>query len=183
MFRAVYALLLLAAITPSALAAEWQAGEIMVGHAWARASAGKMARNGAAYITVHNLGSKADRLVAVETPAAAKAQFHTHVSKEGVMRMRRIKAVEVPPGAPVVFRPGGLHVMLMKLVAPLEKGGELALVLTFEKAGRVEITVPILAVGAMGGQHHDDMHKGGGHEHDKHHKMNHKEHHGGKTDS
>ena len=67
MFRAVYALLLLAAITPSALAAEWQAGEIMVGHAWARASAGKMARNGAAYITVHNLGSKADRLVAVET--------------------------------------------------------------------------------------------------------------------
>ncbi|HJP21913.1 MAG: copper chaperone PCu(A)C [Alphaproteobacteria bacterium] len=183
MLRTAIAFVFLGTLAFSAQAAERRIGDLMVGHAWARASAGKMARNGAAYITVHNLGSEVDRLVAAETPAAAKAQFHTHVSKDGVMRMTRLKVVEVPPGAPVVFRPGGLHVMLMKLLAPLKKGSEFTLTLTFEKAGQVEITVPIMAVGAMGGQQHDDMHKdGGGHkdgDHDKHHKM----HHGSKSDS
>ncbi len=177
MLRSAIALFFLGATVFSAQAEEKQVGDLMVGHAWARASAGKMARNGAAYLTVHNLGNEADLLLAAETPVAAKAQFHTHVTKDGVMRMKRLKAVEVPPGKHVIFRPGGLHVMLMKLQAPLDKGGDFALTLTFEKAGQVKITVPIMAVGAMGGHQHDGMHKDG--DHDKHHKM----HHGSKSDS
>ena len=179
MIRSAFALLLFSILAFPAQAAEKRVGDLMVGHAWARASAGTKARNGAAYITVHNLGSEVDRLLAVATPVAGKAQFHDHIMKDGIMRMTRVKAVEVAPGEPTVFRPGGLHVMLMKLKAPLQKGGEFALTLTFEKAGKVEIMVPIMGVGAMGGHRHDDMHKDKDHKHDKQHKM----HHGSKTDS
>ena len=64
--------------------------------------------------------------------------------------MRRIDGVDVDPGATAVFAPGGLHIMLIKLKAPLKEGESFPLTLTFEKAGSMEVEAMVAGAGAMG---------------------------------
>ncbi len=132
-------------------------GPIAVEAAWARASAG-MATAGAAFVTIRNTGTGADRLVAVSAPVARRAELHTHMTTDNVMRMRRIDAVPVQPGAATMLRPGGEHVMLMGLHTPLKEGERFPLTLTFEKAGAVTVPVVVRAVAARG---HGGMGDGG----------------------
>jgi len=132
--------------------------DLTVSGVWARASAGP-ARAGAAYLTVANHGKEIDRLIAVATPAAKHASLHTSLMEQGVMKMRPLKAVEVHPGEPAVLRPGGTHIMLMGLKAPLKEGAHFPLTLTFEKAGTVEVMVMVRGVASMGDIHKHDMQK------------------------
>lgn len=139
----------LAGFSGLAEAAEFTVGEIRVEQPWARASATKAAKAGAAYFTLVNLGDEADRLTGVATPRARMASLHHSVMDQGVMKMLPVAAIEVSPGEPAVLRPGGLHVMLMGLKAPLVEGETFTLTLTFEKAGSVEIEVTIQGPAAM----------------------------------
>ncbi len=73
------------------------ASGIAVKTPWARASAG-MAPTGAAYVTLSNGGTVGDRLVAASSPAAGRVELHTHLRDGDVMRMRRVDAIDIPPG-------------------------------------------------------------------------------------
>ena len=65
------------------------------------------------------------------------------------MHMSQVKGgIAIPSNGMVELKPGGYHVMLMGLKAPLKKGGKFMLKLTFKKAGQKTIHVPILGVGA-----------------------------------
>jgi copper(I)-binding protein len=101
------------------------------------------ARTGAAYLTIENR-SGADRLLGAASPAARALELHTHVSEGGVQRMVRLMEVEIPAGATVAFAPGGLHVMLIDLAAPLAPGGTVALRLEFANAEPIEVSVPVI---------------------------------------
>lgn len=149
--RTTLAAFLAAAIATAAAASPPVAvGDLEVSGAWARASIGT-SRPGAAYLTVTNTGTTPDALVAVATPAAAMPMIHaTAVAADGVARMEHVARLELPPGATVTLAPGGMHVMLMDLTAPLVAGATLPLTLTFERAGPVEIAMPILAIAAKG---------------------------------
>ena len=136
------ALLVTALLSNLAAAADYTLGDLTIHKPWARASIGQ-AQAGAAYLTVMNKGSLPDRLIAAEGTVANRVELHTHMMDGGVMRMRPVKAIEVAPGEPAVLKPGGLHVMLMGLKAPLVKGESFPLTLVFEKAGRIEVEVPI----------------------------------------
>ena len=46
------------------------------------------------------------------------------------------------------MRPGGTHLMLMGLAAPLKEGGSFPLTVTFEKAGTMTIEVQVAPLGA-----------------------------------
>lgn len=118
------------------------AAGLKIDGAWARATAG-MARNGAAYMTIHNLGPVADRLVAASSPIAGTVELHAHLKDGDVMRMRPVAAVEIAPGEPAVLQPGGLHVMMLDLKASLKDGDSFPLTLTFEKAGKVTVSVDV----------------------------------------
>ena len=85
------------------------------------------------------------------TPVADQVQFHSATEENGVSRMREMRTVDVTPGAKVAFSPGGLHIMVVGLKQPLKEGQTFPLTLTFEKAGKIEVTVPIEKVGAMHG--------------------------------
>lgn len=139
----------LAVLSQAAQAMEYRVKDLTVSHPWARATAGP-ARAGAAYLTITNHGKAVDRLLAVATPAARRADVHTTLMDQGIMKMRPVKAVEVHPGEPAVLRPGGMHVMLMGLKAPLKTGGSFPLTLTFETAGTVEVMVTVKGAGSMG---------------------------------
>lgn len=129
------------------------ASDMMVMNAFARASATPMAKAGAAYVTIMNHGSVADRLVSITTPAAAGAELHTTVMKGDVMKMEAVTVLEVAPMATVEMKPGGFHVMLTGLKAPLKEGDRIELVLNFEKAGEVKVEVPVGAVAAGSHDH------------------------------
>jgi len=126
-----------------------KAADVAVEQPWARATPGR-APNGAAYFTLANTGKDADRLISASTPAAARAELHTHVHSGTVMEMRPVEAIEVKPGERVTLQPGGLHVMLMGLKAPLKEGERMPLTLRFARGGEVTVDVPVGKAGASG---------------------------------
>lgn len=128
-------------------AEEFRSGTLVVAEPWARAS---MGRTGAAYVSIANRGGATDRLVKVATPVARRADIHTHVRDGDILRMRRVPDLTIKPGETTVFRPGGLHIMLMGLDAPLRKGASFPMTLTFQHAGEIAIKVPVHGIAAMG---------------------------------
>ena len=140
---------LLAAATP-ALADPVKVGDLEITNAWARATP-PGAHTAAAYLTVTNTGATSDTLTAAETPAAGMAMLHKMEMDNGVMKMRMIEGgVAVAPDKTVTLDPSGMHVMLMDMPGSLKAGGTLPLTLTFAKAGKVTLTVPVLPVGSKG---------------------------------
>ena len=115
------------------------ANDVMVMDAFARASATSMARAGAVYMTLTNRAAAPDRLVSISTQAAASAEVHESAEKDGVATMRPIASLEIPAGGSVELKPGGYHIMLMGLKAPLKKGNMIMLQLKFEHAGMVDV--------------------------------------------
>lgn len=124
------------------------AGDLMVSHAFARASATPQAKAGAVYFTIRNDGDVADKLTAVQTDAAQMAMLHENVEDNGVVSMRHVEAITIAPKETVTLGPKKMHVMLMGLKAPLKKGEHLSVMLTFEKAGMVKVDVPVAGVAA-----------------------------------
>ncbi len=147
MLRTLIAAILLT--MTAGLAVAQQTDGVRVSDPWARATPGR-APNGAAYLTLVNPGVGADRLVAVSTPAAEKAEIHEVIMEKGVMQMRPAGPLTIDAGKTVVLKPGGYHLMLMGLKQPLKAGDTLPLTLTFEKAGVRQVAAPIGAAGAMG---------------------------------
>ncbi len=77
------------------------------------------------------------------TTTAGGGSSDTTMAGMGEMTMRPIDSLELPAGDTVVLEPGGYHIMLIDLVAPLETGQEIEVTLTFENAGERVITVPV----------------------------------------
>jgi len=100
---------------------------------------------GAVFLTIANHAGAEDRLVAVSSPAAAKAALHTHIEDAGgVMLMREVPGgLAIPGHGQHVLQRGGDHVMLMGLLQPLTTGDTLILVLRFQNAGLVTVSVPV----------------------------------------
>ena len=131
------------ALTPGVLASD-----VTVIDAFARASAVPTAKAGAVYMTFINNSSRTDRLLSVTTAASDTAQLHESVEKNGVATMKPVAALEIPAGGTVELKPGGIHVMLTGLRAPLKKGDMIMLELKFEQAGTVEVMAHVGDVAA-----------------------------------
>lgn len=139
-------------------------GDFEFADPWARATAPQQA-NGAAFLTIRNLGSTSDRIVAAKAGVSRKVELHTHVvDAQGVARMREIPAIELPAGKTVKLEPGGLHVMFIGLDKPLEPGKRFPLTLVLEKTGEVQLDVEVRSgPGRPAGQGGGAMHHGSGH--------------------
>ncbi len=144
-----------------AIALAQQSG-IQIENAWSRvAMAG---RTGVVYLTITDTGAP-DKLLAVASPIATKADLHESFSDNGVAKMRDVAALPVQAGKPVTLSPGGYHIMLMGLKQPLQQGDTFPVTLNFEKAGQVTTTVTVqksasampMGHGAMGGMNMPDM--------------------------
>lgn len=125
---------------------------------------------GAAYVSIENRGSAADRLVGASAPVAGKTEIHTMSMDGNVMRMREVDAIAIDPGARIVMRPGaGYHIMLLNLKKPLTAGEQFPLTLRFAKAGKVVVSVEVSdQIGGARQHGHDDgagHHQGIGHGH------------------
>lgn len=136
---------LLAATAALSLALPAFAGsEITIEDAYALAS-GPTAMAGAAFFMIHNMGDEDDRLIAAESDVAKRVELHTHIAEaNGVMRMVEVKeGFPVPAGAMHALKRGADHVMFMGLNAPFDQGRILNVTLVFEKAGRIDVEIPV----------------------------------------
>ena len=148
----VRSVLLAVLVAIAAVTAAAQGTGVEVEHAWARATP-PGAKTAALYLTLVNHGAAGDRLLSVMTPAAGKAEIHSTTTENGVMRMRPVEGgLPVASGKPTVLKPGGYHIMLTDLKAPLVAGQSVAVTLTFEKAGKVDATAVVEKAGSMGPQ-------------------------------
>src|SRR5712691_9173756 len=121
-----------------AAAADFSIGSIQIGNPWTRATP-KGADVAGAYMTLNNKGTGPDRLIGGSSPVAGRFELHRMTVEDGVMKMRPVEGgLEVKPGETIELKPGSLHVMLLGLKQPLEKGQKVKGALVFEKAGTVE---------------------------------------------
>jgi hypothetical protein len=141
---ALATILLLAAC---ASADEPDAAKVEVESPWARASAGQTAA-GVVYIRLSNRAAEPDRLASLSTPVAEKASVHETKREGDMVSMRPVASLALPANETVALEPGGLHIMLMRLRAPLVEGEVFPMTLGFEKAPSVSIQVEVHALGA-----------------------------------
>ncbi len=144
------AILFVLALALFAVAAqeEYTVGALRIAQPWSLALP-PVSANGAVYFSVTNTGKSPDRLIGGSTPTAGRVELHQHTMDGGVMRMRRVPAVEVPAGGSAELKPGTLHLMLLGLKKPLVAGQSFPLTLEFERAGRVQVQVRIRAAEAQ----------------------------------
>lgn len=117
------------------------ASDIEVSDAWARATP-PGARTAAMYLTLSNTGETLS-LIAANTPVAARAELHTHKHVDGMMRMEKVPAIEIPAGGTAELRPHGDHVMLFGLRQALVPGEWVTLTLEFDDGRTLELEVPV----------------------------------------
>lgn len=142
--------------TPVAAAGNAKMGDLAVSDAWARATA-PGAPVGAAYFKVTNNGTAEDTLMALSSTAVGAAELHETTMENGVARMRPVGPQVLSGGQSLVAEPGGLHVMLTDLKAPLVAGQTLPLTLAFKFAGPLTVQLavrPLEGVPAPGHTEH-----------------------------
>jgi copper(I)-binding protein len=106
---------------------------------------------GGGYLTITNTGKADDVLVSAASPAAGVVELHEMAMQGQVMKMRKLDVgIAVPAGQTVELKPGGLHMMFMKVKEPFKAGGEVPVTLTFEKAGQIEVKLVVGAAGPGG---------------------------------
>jgi copper(I)-binding protein len=101
------------------------------------------------YLTITNKGKAEDSLLSATSPAAGKVELHQMSMQGDVMKMAPLPdGIVVPAGETVELSPGGLHIMFMQLKRPFVEGETVPVTLDFEKAGTVEVQLPVGGIGA-----------------------------------
>jgi len=138
----VCVLLAVCAAAASATAAEPSC--VTVREGWVRLPPGSSPM-AAGYGVIHN-GCKAPvAVVAAGSKAFGDVSLHETTLVDGVGRMRAVERLPIAPGASVVLKPGGLHLMLMQPEVPLAKGGQVPLRLSLEDGRRVDAMLAVRA--------------------------------------
>ncbi|MBB5046357.1 hypothetical protein HNR60_001102 [Rhodopseudomonas rhenobacensis] len=155
---AACAALILAAAS-AAQAEDAKVGDLLITQPWSRATPGG-AKVAGGYLTIENKGTAPDRLLSGTAAIAGKVELHEMSMDNGVMTMRPLdKGLAIAPGQSVKLAPGGYHLMLMELKGGLKQGEQVPVTLTFEKAGKVDVTLDVQGVGAQAPAATSDAHK------------------------
>lgn len=135
-------------VASPAWAQAYKLGPLEIDQPWTRATAAT-AKAGGGFVTITNKGATPDRLIAARSTASDKVEIHEMKMDGNVMRMRELaNGLEIPPGATVTLKPGGLHIMFMELKAPFAKDAKVPVTLVFEKAGSIDVELVVQAMGA-----------------------------------
>jgi periplasmic copper chaperone A len=145
----------LVVVGTAAVAAAAQAEGITVSGAWVRGTVQGQTATGA-YMQLKSADGAT--VVGVESPAAGIVEIHEMRMDGNTMRMRGVEKLELPAGRAVELKPGGYHVMLMDLKAPLKKGETASITLKVRsKSGQtqdVEVKAEVRDVAAAGRSKH-----------------------------
>lgn len=96
----------------------------------------------AAFMTIKNTSSSADRLTGVSVDFA-DASLHETKMEGDVMKMDAINGVDLPAGKMVELRSGSYQIMFMNLTKQLKVGDMVNLTLEFQNAGKITFPVKV----------------------------------------
>jgi hypothetical protein len=131
---ALACLWLLAAALPAA-------ADVAVHDPWI-AEAPPGATAAAAFLVLTNDGAAARSVVAAESTACERIEFHRTETEGDVARMRQQESLEIPAGGRVTLEPGGSHMMLRKPVA-LSAGDRVGITLLLADGEKLEIEAEV----------------------------------------
>lgn len=127
--------------TTTSVNADGTRSAIRTAGAWCRPSPAG-AQTGACYLTLES--SAGDRLTGVATPASTATQIHDMTTEDGMMQMGEMAGgLPLPAGETVSLAPGGRHLMLVGLTAPLVVGEQVPLTLGFEKSPALTVQAEV----------------------------------------
>ncbi|MDX1352326.1 MAG: copper chaperone PCu(A)C [Thiomicrorhabdus sp.] len=114
----------------------------------------------AAFMEIKNTGDKDHALVSAKAYINKTTELHNHIHDNGVMRMRQVQKIDLPAGQSTALKPGGFHIMLIGLNAPVQKDQVIKIDLTFddgstktvEAKGRPLMPMKGMKMGMMGKQ-------------------------------
>ena len=154
LLRYLAGLLIFLLATTVTFAQHYEAGQIHILSPWARALP-PTSPNGAVYLTLTNHGAHPDKLLGASADIAEHVEVHSHILEDGMMKMRRVESVDLPPHKEVLFAPSGHHIMLIGLKQPLAAGDRFSLLLTFEQTEQALVEVVVQMADTQGaGQTH-----------------------------
>ncbi|WP_176959482.1 copper chaperone PCu(A)C [Mariprofundus sp. KV] len=136
------------------------AAEISVEDAWVRMPP-PVADTAAGYLTLKNSGEKDVEVVAVESSAAAKPEFHSMSMHDGMMHMMKMDKVVVPAHGELRFETGGNHLMLTELTGTLNAGDHVMMTITFSDGSSVMVHAEVRDMRSQDSGGYDDH--GGSH--------------------
>ena len=109
-----------------------------------------------AFMVFKNTTDSDRAVVSAESDVSDKAELHTHLHEDGVMKMRQVDKIDVPAGGETVLEPGGFHVMLIGLKQPLKLGQMVDIKFNIDDGSSMQIQAEVKTV--MGGMKmNDDM--------------------------
>ena len=111
-----------------------------------------------AFMVIRNGGDKDVKVVSASNPASKMTELHTHLNEGGVMKMRPVPAIDIKAKGEAVLKPGGLHVMLIDLKAPMKEGDIVPITLSFDDGSSKQVDAkvvrPTAAAMPMDHKHH-----------------------------
>lgn len=109
--------------------------------------------NTAAFMVLKNDGDQPVTLTAVSSPEAARAELHTHLHENGVMKMRQVDGIQIPAKGEVALKPGSFHIMLFE-VRDLSQAVPVPLTLTLDDGQSLSLSLPVKPVEPTKGMQH-----------------------------
>ncbi|WP_136657539.1 copper chaperone PCu(A)C [Nitratireductor sp. XY-223] len=129
------------------------AGDLHVSQPWTRAMLPGQ-KVGGGFVIIENKGADDDRLLSVSSPVTDRVEVHEMAVVDDVMRMRPLPdGLAILAGATVELKPGGYHLMFMGVEDAFEEGDMVPVVLSFEKAGDVELMLSVMPAGTKAMDH------------------------------
>lgn len=110
--------------------------------AWLRATPAG-AEVGAGYAVLRNVSDQPVRVVSIRSSVAESVEVHSMTMEGGVMRMRMLDSLTIPAKGTVTLEPGGFHLMLMGLHAPLKAGQTVKLKFKLANGRTLSVTAPV----------------------------------------
>ncbi|MFN2316789.1 MAG: copper chaperone PCu(A)C [Gemmatimonadales bacterium] len=99
------------------------------------------------YFVMHNRGELPDTIVEIAAEWAERGMMHETREEGGRVRMSHLPLLAVPARDSVVLRPGGIHVMLMRLSRMPVAGDTVEWSLRMSSGATVRVVAPVVAYG------------------------------------
>ena len=130
---------------------------ITVADAWIRSAPPGMTVH-AGYLTLNNPAASEISLTGASSASYEKVELHLSKVVDGIATMEKIAQVDIPAGKSVSFKPGGLHLMLIKPKGEMALGQKVPLELSFSDGSSLTVELEVKKGGMPDMKHH--MHHG-----------------------
>ncbi len=101
------------------------------------------AKNSAAFLTITNHSNSDIKLIGAGSNIAKRVELHNHLKQDGMMKMRRVEAVQITANSSTSLQPGGYHIMFLGLNNNLTEGQSVKVKLYFDNGHELNIDAPV----------------------------------------